>query len=91
MPKDSSYKIIVDSTIQGIPCKLGVIEIGYYEEAYRSGHPDNWEPESYSPHDYEVLDRKGYKANWLASKMDSKDWDCHQKDIDKYLSELTND
>ena len=88
-PKD--YRLIVESKTCGIPCKLGVIEVGYYEPAYTRGHPDNWEPEDSCPHTYDILDRKGYRAKWLDAKCSTKDCDQHQLDIDKHLKEFAND
>ena len=83
------YRLIVDSHVAGIPCKLGVTEVGYYEPAYTRGHPDNWEPEDYSPHSYEILDRKGYRAAWLDAKCSKIDEEQHQLDIDKALEAIS--
>ena len=85
------YRLIVDSYVAGIPCKLGVTEVGYYEPAYTRGHPDNWEPEDACSHSYDILDRKGYRAAWLDVKCSAKDCDQHQLDIDKYLKEFAHD
>ena len=91
MPKIQDVRFKVKSKVQGIPCLLGVTEVGYYKEAYRGGHPDNWMPEDSSPHEYIVLDSKGYEAKWLLNKMDKSDENKHQLDIDKYLSESVYD
>ena len=85
------YRLIVDSHVAGIPCKLGVTEVGYYEPAYTRGHPDDWEPEDSCPHTYDILDRKGYRATWLDVKCSTKDCDQHQHDIDKDLKEFAHD
>ena len=85
------YRLIVDSYVAGIPCKLGVTEVGYYEPAYTRGHPDNWEPEDACSHSYDILDRKGYRAKWLDAKCSVKDCDQHQLDIDNHLKEFAHD
>ena len=88
MKQQSNYRFIVDSHVAGIPCKLGVTEVGYYEPAYTRGHPDNWEPEDSCPHTYDILDRKGYRAKWLDAKCSTKDCEQHQLDIDENMKEF---
>lgn len=85
------YRLIVDSHVAGIPCKLGVTEVGYYEAPYMKGHPDNWEEGINQEHAYEILDRKGYKAAWLEAKCSKQDYEQHQLDIDNHLKEFAND
>lgn len=89
--KSKDFRFVVDSYVAGIPCKLGVIEVGYYEPAYRGGHPDDWAPEDSEEHTYAILDRKGYSAEWLEIKCAREDRDRHQKDIDSYLIGVKND
>lgn len=86
--KQTDYRFIVDSNVAGIPCKLGVTEVGYYEPAYTRGHPDGWEPEDSCPHTYDILDRKGYRARWLDAKCSAKDCEQHQRDIDENMKEF---
>lgn len=70
-----SYNTILDTKISGIPCKVGVKEC-HVVPSWR-GSP--WTCDSdmdfygYSDVDFEVLDRKGYPANWLAKKMTPSD------------------
>lgn len=63
-----------DSHIQGIPCQILVIE---YEpeipmRVYGPGMADADPPEE-GVFQFEVLDRKGYPAPWLAKKLTSND------------------
>ena len=88
-PKD--YRIVVDSHVDGIPCKLGVTEIGYYIPATYGGRTEDADPEDACSHSYDILDRKGYRAKWLDAKCSTKDCDQHQLDIDKHLKEFAND
>ena len=43
------YRLIVDSHVAGIPCKLGVIEVGYYTPATYGGRDEDAEPEDSCP------------------------------------------
>ena len=89
IPED--YRLIVDSHVAGIPCKLGVIEVGYYTPATYGGRNEDAEPEDSCPHTYDLLDRKGYRAKWLDVICSTKDCDRHQLDIDNNLKEFAND
>lgn len=89
--KQYDFRFTVDSSVAGIPCKLGVLEVGYTQEAYMRGHPDVWEDADEEPHTYTILDRKGYAAAWLAKKCTASDELAHQRAIDNHLKEMTND
>ena len=91
MTNPNNYQFVVESITYGIPCLLGVTEVGYYRPAYTGGHPDNWEPEDAVSHTYDILDRRGYRAKWLDAKCSAKDCDRHQLAIDNYLKELAHD
>lgn len=85
------YRLIVDSRVAGIPCKLGVTEVGYYTPATYGGRDEDAEPEDAASHTYDILDRKGYRAKWLDVICSTKDCERHQLDIDKHLKEFAND
>lgn len=87
--KQTDYRFTVDSTVAGIPCKLGVTEIGYYIPATYGRSMEDSEPEDSSQHSYEILDRKGYRAAWLDAKCSKKDEEQHQLDIDKALEAIS--
>ena len=89
--KAPSYRFIVDSSVAGIPCKLGVTDVGYYEPATYGGAMEDSEPEDYESHTYDILDRKGYRAAWLDIKCKQSDLAAHQNAIDKHLQEVTHD
>lgn len=73
---------IMEYNIHGIPCIIGVT---YYD----SQKPDHtsWSSDvdffGFEDIEYNVFDRKGYTANWLAKKITQKDHD----DIIMTLSE----
>jgi hypothetical protein len=60
--------MIVEINVCGIPAIARVLHYRPYEPAYRRGHPDNWEPASPPEIDFEILDRRGRPAPWLARK-----------------------
>lgn len=66
--------MVFESVIQGIPCQIKVLHFHpaqpmrvYGPEFYDADPPEDAELE------YEVLDRKGYKANWLEAKITNED------------------
>lgn len=59
--------------IAGIPCQIEVTSYSGGTPEYRRGHPDNWEPEDPPEITWEVQDRNGRPAPWLARKMTDKD------------------
>jgi hypothetical protein len=84
MPKNhDQYIDIVESTIAGIPCTIGVLE--YDEVAPYAGSVYNCNSDSdyygYTDLSYDILDRKGYPAAWLERKMTRKDEERVEMDI----------
>jgi len=61
---------IFESSINGIPCQILVTS--YIDEkpiirgAWEDSHPGHFEFE------FEVYDRKGYRANWLEAKLNDE-------------------
>jgi hypothetical protein len=86
--KHNDFRFTVDSYVAGIPCKLGVTEVGYVPESYTRGHPDHWEDAVAELHTYEILERKGYAAPWLVNKCSAADERKHQTHIDNYLKDI---
>ena len=66
--------MIFDTKVAGIPCQCKVIGYSPYREmkVYGSGMGDCHPPEP-EDFDFEILDRKGYRAKWLEAKMTKKD------------------
>ena len=61
--------------ISGIPCIIGVTYFHYQPPWSGSAHtcPSSDDYYGFTEMEYEVLDRKGYKADWLASKITEDD------------------
>lgn len=85
MPRPNNFIAEIEHTVCGIPCLIGVIDYEPYVPAYISGPPENCYPAEGGTADYEILDRKGYRANWLAKKMTAKDEDAVQEAIFNHM------
>jgi hypothetical protein len=58
----------IDYTIIGIPCIINVTHF-YSQAPDASCKSSDMDFQGYEEIEYEVLDRKGYKADWLAAKV----------------------
>jgi hypothetical protein len=68
----TNYLAEIETTIAGIPCIVAVTDYEAYTPAYVSGPPENCYPSEGGYGGYEVLDRKGYRAQWLERKITSR-------------------
>lgn len=73
---ERSYEELHPSTVAGIPCLVGVIDL-YADSS------DGWIG-SRPVFRYKVLDRRGYPAPWLAAKMDPL------KDEQRFFEEIVD-
>ena len=63
----------LEERIAGIPCIIAVYYYEQYIPAKTSGPPEHCYPEEGGCSEWQVLDRKGYYANWLVEKMTDDD------------------
>jgi len=79
----------IESQIQGIPCLIEVTTLSVVKPWRGSIDkcPSSDDYYGYSEVEFEVLDRKGYKAAWLKSKMTDKD----RKQIESEILEASGD
>ena len=88
MPKlDAHY--FVPTKLAGIPCLAGIT---YYEytpkgrgSSYQYSSPEDWL--GWEDFEFEITDRKGYPAAWLAAKMTSKDKVRIEREISEWFTE----
>ena len=77
--KSNSYIAEIEHRVCGIPCIIGVTDYEGYTPAYTSGLPENCYPAEGGSGDFEILDRKGYRAKWLEKKLTARDEDAIQE------------
>lgn len=64
------YIAEIETTVAGIPCIIGVTE--YSSVAGDSRADSDWDYYGYTEAEWEVCDRRGRPAPWLAKKLTSK-------------------
>lgn len=73
--------------ISGIPCQIKVTTFNHIKPwggpAYEA--PSDLDYYGYVEFEYQVLDRKGYDADWLVKKMTDEDDDRILKEYQDYL------
>lgn len=63
----------IQSQIQGIPCLIDVTRCHVVKGSFNYNAPSDLDYYGYHEIEFEVLDRKGYKASWLERKMTEDD------------------
>lgn len=66
-------RVMFETTIQGIPCGIIVTNCTQVKGSYSYHAASDWDYYGYTEFDFEVYDRKGYKAEWLARKITDQD------------------
>lgn len=87
MPSRSKrrYEAEIEHTVCGIPCIIGVTDYEPYVSAQTYGPPENCYPAEGGYGEYELLDRKGYRALWLERKVTAQEEDNIQEAIFEYM------
>lgn len=70
-----SYVAQFDHRIAGIPCQIGVTYF-HYQPPWRGSAQtcdSDWDYHGYTELEFEVLDRRGRRAEWLERKMNDDD------------------
>lgn len=78
------YLATIESRISGIPCLIGIKDY-FKQEAQGRGADSDCDCYGYSESDWDVLDRKGYKAKWLEKKLTSKEEEKINNQIQIYM------
>lgn len=68
-----SYIAKIETHVAGIPCIIGVVDYHHEKGSYSYHAASDLDYYGYTESDWEVLDRRGYKAAWLANKMADDD------------------
>lgn len=80
------YQAEIETTIAGIPCLIGVTHYECVRGSYNYNAASDWDYYGYSEAEWDVLDRKGYKAAWLERKLTARDHDRINAEIDQYFN-----
>lgn len=75
MPNLNKYEAVIEHRVHGIPCLIAVIDYTSVRGSYNYNAPSDLDYYGFTECDWELLDRKGYKANWLAKKLTDNDQD----------------
>ena len=70
---DMSYIAKIESRVAGIPCIIGVTHFESVKGSFDYHADSDWDYHGYTECEFEMLDRKGYKAKWLESKITQDD------------------
>jgi len=77
------YIAEIETTVAGIPCIVGVT---HFESVAGDSRADSdWDYEGYTESEWEVCDRRGRPAPWLAKKLTSKIEAGIEAEIDGYF------
>lgn len=63
--------MMIETRIQGIPCLVEVLEYEVHKPCFTADNDLDYR--GYTVCEFEVFDRKGYKAPWLELKMTERD------------------
>ena len=78
-------KTLIEARISGIPCLIQVNAFQHYAGCH-SGSSD-WDYHGFCEMDWDVLDRRGRKAAWLAKKLTSSDESRIESEIAEYFQD----
>jgi len=82
-----SYIAKIDSYVAGIPCIIGVVDYTCVKGSYSYHAASDWDYHGYTESEWEVCDRRGRPAPWLARKLTDK----IEREIEKEIAEYFND
>lgn len=88
-----SYKEVLETTISGIPCKIGIltyIKVPPWKGSAMSA-PSDLDYYGYTDLEYDILDRKGYPAPWLEKKLSESGRDILEEFILTTMEEMKNE
>ena len=76
-----------DSNVQGIPCQVVIDSCTVVKGSFSRNAPSDLDYNGYSEVEFHLLDRKGYAASWLESKMSDADRDRIEGEVLSHNSE----
>jgi len=82
-----SYIAQIESYVAGIPCIIGVVDYTCVKGSYSYHAASDWDYHGYTESEWEVCDRRGRPAPWLACKLTDK----IEREIEREIAEYFND
>ena len=76
-----------DSHVKGIPCQVVIDSCTVVKGSFSRNAPSDLDYHGYSEVEFHLLDRKGYSASWLESKMSDADRDRIEGEVLSHNSE----
>lgn len=69
----SRYIAEIEHRVAGIPCLIGVTHYESVRGSYSYNAPSDYDYYGYTESEWEILDRRGRPAPWLARKATAED------------------
>lgn len=80
-----NYVATIETRVRGIPCLIGVNNFERHRGSFSYNAPSHDDYYGHTEFDWELLDRKGYRADWLAKKLTDADIDFIEDTIVNHL------
>jgi hypothetical protein len=84
MANKGYYIAEINHRVCGIPCRIGVKHYSSVKGSYTA--ESDWDFYGYNETDWELLDRKGYRAEWLERKLTTRENDAVEEAILKHFA-----
>jgi hypothetical protein len=79
------YIAEIETRVAGIPCIIGVIHFECTAGSYDYHAASDWDYHGYTESEWEICDRRGRPAPWLAKKVTDKSEAEIEQEIEKYF------
>lgn len=86
-----SYQTTIESRVAGIPCQIGIVSYLNVSGSYSYSAASDLDYYGYSELEFDVLDRKGYRAAWLERKLDDDDRGRIEYEIHEHFKSMLDD
>ena len=77
--------MMIEARIQGIPCLVEVLQYEVHKACFTADSDIDYR--GFTVCEFQILDRKGYKASWLERKMTESDEDTILNQIKEAYAE----
>lgn len=79
------YLAEINHRVAGIPCLIGVIDYSVTKGSFSYDAPSDIDYHGGTECDWEILDRRGRPAPWLARKINAREEDNINEAISNYM------